>query len=277
MGVSDARTWFHGAVSRLLRVTMRTDKERGSGFPFEVPVIASLETLDLSAQVTFFVGENGSGKSTLLEAIAIAAELPPMGSLVVTEDPTLAAQRRLAANLRLAWGKKSKRGYFLRAEDYFGQQKERARVDARYWRERAEAAMSVPVRSEAEAMLADERGMSDYIGEHDGRSHGESFLDFFRERVSSEGLFLFDEPEAALSPMRQIELLALIIEAAKHASAQFVIATHSPILLSVPAACIYGFDGGGITSVAYDDLEHVRVTRDFLVNREAILRKLTEP
>ncbi len=275
MGVSDARTWFHGAVSRLLRVTMRTDKERGSGFPFEVPVIASLETLDLSAQVTFFVGENGSGKSTLLEAIAIATDVPTAGSDSLAHDPTLAAQRELASTLRLAWGKKSRRGFFLRAEDFFGYQKREAKTTARIIREAREMRAGA-ARSEGDGLLDDERRMGEFIAAHDGQSHGESFLEFFQNRVRREGVYLLDEPEAPLSPIRQLSLVALIALRAE-AGAQFVIATHSPIVLGVPGARILSFDGGRITETAYDDLEHVRVTRDFLLNREAILRKLTEP
>ena len=131
-------------------------------------------------------------------------------------------------------------------------------------------------RSEGDGLLDDERRMGEFIAAHDGQSHGESFLEFFQNRVRREGVYLLDEPEAPLSPIRQLSLVALIALRAE-AGAQFVIATHSPIVLGVPGARILSFDGGRITETAYDDLEHVRVTRDFLLNREAILRKLTEP
>jgi predicted ATPase len=254
-------------MSRLLRLTMRTDRERGKGFPFTVPVIAALETLDLSADVTFFVGENGSGKSTLLEALAIAAELPTAGAAPSVDDPALAAQRELARCLRLAWKMKSRKGFFLRAEDLIGYQRREASTDRRLVREMGESLLGVKAREEGSNPIV-EPGWDTYLSKYDGRSHGETFLDFFDQRIKSEGLHLIDEPEAALSPKRQLAL-ADMIHARARKGAQFVIATHSPILLGLPRATIYLFEGAAIRAAAFEELEHVRITRDVLSDRAA--------
>lgn len=246
-------------------------------FPFSVPTISTLPTLDVNVPVTLFVGENGSGKSTLLEGIAAAAELPSLGVTEVAFDNTLTQQRRLGAALRLAWRPRSRQGFFLRAEDFFGHLRSQARTEARLDREKAELRGTVPVESSDAlgGLHPDEHEAERYIGRYDSRSHGESFLDLFTTRVRSRGLYLLDEPEAPLSPKRQLTLLALVIRAAE-TGAQFIIATHSPILLACPGARIFSFDAPPIHEVAYDDLEHVTVMRDFLNDPERHLRELRE-
>jgi predicted ATPase len=238
----------------------------GGPYPFSVPQIRTLPLLELSAPVTFFVGENGSGKSTLLEGIAAAAELPAMGGSQVADDSTLAPARELGKALRLVWTARSRKGFFLRAEDFFGRLKWLARDDARCSREKAEAAAGVradvPRSASSESSHADERQAGRFIAQYDARSHGESFMDLFA-RVRPGGLYLLDEPEAPLSPRRQIALLGIMLRAAK-AGAQFIVATHSPILLACPGGRIYSFDQTPIAEVRYAELEHVVVTRDFL-------------
>lgn len=261
-------------MSRLLRVRMRDDRERGQGFPFTVPTIASFESLDLSSAVTFFVGENGSGKSTMLEALAIAAELRSFGSEDAALDPTLGPQRELARCLRLGWQLKSKRGFFLRAEDMFGWSRREARTSARIVREASEFQQGIRAVAEEEAPL-EERDWSAHIAAYDSRSHGETFVRLFTERVAGPGVYLIDEPEAALSPSRQLALVGLLLDRVKR-GAQFVIATHSPIVLGTPDARIVTFDGGRIAETTYEELEHVSITRAFLTNRDAVLRNLGE-
>ena len=243
-------------------------------FPFTVPAVRALTTLDTSAPVTFFVGENGSGKSTLLEAIAAAAELPTLGSDEVARDGTLAAQRELAAALRLSWTRRTRRGFFLRAEDFFGYLRREARTDARLERELREAAGLPSATAAPDATdHPDEVAGAAYIELYDARSHGESFFELFRSRVRPECLYLLDEPESPLSPQRQLAFLALLADAAR-AGAQFIIATHSPILLALPGARIYSFDESPIREVAFEELDHVRLTRDFLNDPERYLRHL---
>lgn len=244
-------------------------------FPFTVPSIATLPMLDVNVPVTLFVGENGSGKSTLLEGIAAAAELPALGVSEVASDDTLSQQRRLGDALRLAWRPRSRQGFFLRAEDFFGHLRMQARTDARILREKAEF-FGQRVDHEAAAaggVHVDEWNAANHLRRYDSRSHGESFIDVFSTRVRPRGLYLLDEPEAPLSPKKQLELLRLIVWATEE-EAQFVIATHSPILLACPGARIFSFDSPPIREVHYDDLEHVNVMRDFLNDPESHLRDL---
>lgn len=249
-------------------------------FPFRVPIIAELEQLDFERPVTFLVGENGSGKSTLLESLALASRRVAVGSEDLGRDASLTPQRQLADRLRLVWNRKSARGFFLRAEDFFGYAKrmsalvaeaeeDLAAVDVDY------ADRSAYVRALAGAphakALAEIEGL--YGEGLDAQSHGESFLKLFESRLAPEGLYLLDEPEVPLSPLRQLALLALLRDAVD-AGSQFIIATHSPILLAFPDARIWSCDTAPMEQVAWEDLEHVTLTRSFLNDPERYLRRL---
>jgi len=251
-----------------------------AAFPFSVPVVRTLERLELPTAVTFFVGENGSGKSTLLEGIAAAVGLPAVGSEAVHDDTTLAAQRALASKLRLSWSTRTHKGFFLRAEDFFGFTKYLARLRAEL------QGRLVDIQAEYEGRSAYARGLAAgpvagsladmerrYGIDLDANSHGESFLRLFRSRFVAGGLYLLDEPEAPLSPQSQLGLMAMLKDMVAE-QAQFIIATHSPILLAFPDATIYTFDERPARRVEYEDLEHVRLTRDFLNAPEAFLRHL---
>jgi predicted ATPase len=261
-------------VPHLVRISLKQPPPEGAPYPFAVPQIRTLSPLDVKSDVTFFVGENGSGKSTLLEGIAAAAELPALGSADVAVDDTLVPARQLGAALRLAWSPRSRQGFFLRAEDFFGYHKSQARLDARILRDRTEGrvAPGETLIERTEAIHPDERNAARFVAQYDSRSHGESFMDVFAKRVRPGGLYLLDEPEAPLSPKRQIAFLDLIVRASKD-RAQFIIATHSPILLACPGARIYSFDASPITEVEYAELEHVIVTRNFLNDPESFLPK----
>lgn len=252
-----------------------------NGFPFDVPVVRTLETLELSPGVTFFVGENGSGKSTLLEAIALAAELPTVGSDETRDDATLAAQRALAKHLTMSWTSRSKRGFFLRAEDFFGYAKRLSRMKAEMRDRIAEIEREYEGRSDYAKGLAmgpayASLGAIDgqYGGDLDGRSHGQSFLTLFQARFVPGGLHLLDEPEAPLSPQSQLALMALIHDMLAR-DGQFVIATHSPILLAFPGATIYSFDRTPPERIAFEEIEHVNLTRAFLNDPKSFLRRIT--
>ena len=253
---------------------------QSTDFPFQVPSIATLTTLEFAAPVTVLVGENGTGKSTLLEGVAIATGLPAVGSDRPGSDPTLKPQRELARRLRLVWRGRSHRGFFLRAEDFFGFQKRLAVQRAEHEAELARIDVELANSSEYARGLA--RGPHNAsIGaiEHrygknpDARSHGEAFLNLFAQRLSPGGLFLLDEPEAALSPQSQLGFLAMIRDAIDTGS-QFVIATHSPLLMAIPGACILSFDDPPIRRVGYDELESVALVRDFLQAPERYLRMI---
>ena len=250
-------------------------------FPFSVPSIAQMTSLDVNVPVTCFVGENGSGKSTLLEAIAIASNLPTAGSSdQARTDASLEQQAWLARALKLSWRVRNNRGLFLRAEDFMGFQRllqreraefaetlERMEVDYADRSDYAKTLAMGPLRSSMADM--DRR----YGADPDAKSHGEAFLNFFQQRLVPKGLYLMDEPEAALSPQRQLALLAMIFDLVAE-GAQFIIATHSPILLAFPGARIYSFDDPPIAEVAWEETEHVRLTRDFLASPERYLRNL---
>jgi predicted ATPase len=251
-------------------------------FPFTVPAIRMLEGLLLERPVTFFVGENGSGKSTLLEGIAAAARLPAIGSDDLPRDETLAAQRLLGKALRLSWTSKATRGFFLRAEDFFGFTKRLARERAELLTEMKEVTSQYRAQDRskyaeglaqgplASSLAAMERR---YGVDLDANSHGQSFLKLFQSRFVPGGLYLLDEPEAPLSPQSQLALLAMIGEMVSQ-DAQFIIATHSPMLLAFPDAQIYSFDRVPLQAVAYEALDHVRLTRDFLNAPERYLKQI---
>jgi predicted ATPase len=266
----------------LLRAVARKHPARDPEhrFPFSVPIIRDLGELDVSAPVTFLVGENGSGKSTLLEGIATAAALPTVGSQDVSTDETLTLQRELGRALRLTWHRRTQRGFFLRAEDFFGFTRAIARLrsDLRTrldeveeeYADRSSYARGL-ARGPASASLHELEAR--YGADFDARSHGQGFLLLFQSRFVPGGLYLLDEPEAALSPQSQLALIALLKDMAAQ-DAQFIIATHSPILLAFPGASIYSCDEVPPRRVAYDDLESVTLTRAFLQSPEQFLRRL---
>ncbi len=250
------------------------------GFPWTVPAVRSLPALELQTPVTILVGENGSGKSTLLEAVAIAARAVTAGSAEAHADETLRGVRELAAALRLSWTSRTHRGFYMRAEDFFGYARrlQGLRADLeRGLRQVDEDYADAPdlARSLARSPYLKEIGAlrSRYGDGLDSQSHGESFLRFFQERFVPGGVYFLDEPEAPLSPSRQLAFLALLRQMVTE-HAQIIMATHSPILLAFPDATILSFDEDPVRSVRYEDLEHVTLTRDFLADPRAFLRHL---
>jgi predicted ATPase len=249
-------------------------------FPYTVPVIQTLPVLRVDRTVTFLVGENGSGKSTLLEGIAAAAGLPTVGSVDVKRDDTLDAQRWLGKSLKLTWDRRAFRGFFLRAEDFFGFTKALARERAEMLARLAEIDVEFADRSAKAKGLArlpavsSLKAMEQRYGVNlDANSHGQSFLKLFQSRFVPGGLYLLDEPEAPLSPQSQLALMAMISDMVAQDS-QFIIATHSPILLGFPGAVIYSCDRVPVEVVPFGELDHVVITRDFLNAPERFLRHL---
>lgn len=264
----------------LTRVAFRPPAASGRGFPFDLPALQSIGELTFDSPVTIFVGENGSGKSTLLEALAIASRAITAGSAEAADDATLAGVRALAASLRLSWAKRTHRGFYLRAEDFFGFARRMATLRSDLERGLTEVDEAYADRPELARTLArstflKELGaLRERYGEGlDAQSHGESFLRLFQERLVPGGTYFLDEPEAPLSPARQLAFLALLKQIVAE-DCQVILATHSPILLAYPGAAIWSFDESPIRQVAYRDLEHVTLTRDFLNDPEAYLRHL---
>jgi predicted ATPase len=226
----------------------------GEGFPFDVPAVAGVEGLRLDAPVTLLAGDNGSGKSTLVEAIAGAigfgeegGELERLGERPAVPHKVLggALEPELSDH-------KPRTGYFLRAESFF---------NVAQFVDRGE-------------IFSPDLSLYGDVPLHE-QSHGESFLALAANRFAGEGVYVLDEPEAALSVTGALALLSIVIRAARD-GAQFVIATHSPILLAVPGARVYELGRGGIAECAYDDLDAVRLTRGFLEAPERYLRAALE-
>lgn len=215
-------------------------------FPFSIPALRHGIALDLPTPVTIFVGENGSGKSTLLEALAEICGFNPEGGNRDHYREAREDRSDLAQALRLSWMPKMTEGFFMRAESFYNF-----------------------------ASYLD--GVSDFTA-YGGKSlhhqsHGESFLALFQNRFE-HGLYILDEPEAALSPQRQLAFLRIIHELEVPRHAQFLIATHSPILLAYPGATLYQFEEDGIREVAYQETDHYLITKEFLNGPERILRHL---
>lgn len=253
---------------------------KSEGYPFDVPVIKSMDRMEFDSPVSLFVGENGSGKSTVIEAMAVAIGLPTIGYDNADTDKTLNHVRRLSQCLTLAWSIKTHRGFFLRSEDFFNFTRRLSElkremtlrleeIDEEY-RDRSAYARSL-ARLPYLKSLAETRER--YGEDLDAYSHGESFLKLFQSRFVPGGLYLMDEPEVPLSPIRQLSLISMISDMVKE-NCQFIIATHSPILMAIPGAAIYNFDENPPNRVGYEELEHVRLTRDFLNNPERYLRHL---
>lgn len=229
-------------------------------YPFSLPIIKALKKITFRTQVTFFVGENGTGKSTILEAIAWHAGFGPEGGsknihFKTSEEQNYTPAQSLADQMTLSWRMKPKNGYFFRAESFFNV--------ANYLEHLARTAGG------PEITYAPYGGKSLHE-----QSHGESFLAFFKHRLGTNGFFIFDEPEAALSPQRQLSLLFILHEMCKNPDAQFIIATHSPILLAYPGATIYSCDSDTLTRISYKETQHYRITKRFLDDPESYFQHL---
>ena len=273
---------YHSTMPHHLRTVelRRIPDAAADRFPYTVPVIRTLPVLRFDRAVTFLVGENGSGKSTLLEGIAAAAGLPTVGSVEARKDETLEAQGWLGKSLKLTWDRRAFRGFFLRAEDFFGFTKvlsrDRAELLARLaqidvdFANRSDKARGLAKLPVAAALMDMERRYGINL---DANSHGQSFLKLFQSRFVPGGLYLLDEPEAPLSPQSQLALIAMIGDMVAQDS-QFIIATHSPILLGFPGAVIYSCDRVPVEAVPFGELDHVVITREFLNAPERFLRHL---
>lgn len=232
---------------------VRLEREAVAGFdeyPFSIPSIRHLHRLEFHPAVTFFIGENGSGKSTLLEAIAVKAGFSAEGGDRQLQFSTHDTHSPLYDCLKLerAFGRPAD-GFFLRAESFYN------------------------VASKLENLGS---SFQSYGGKSlHQQSHGESFLAVLKERLQGGGVYLFDEPEAALSPQRQLSVLTLMHRLVFHRS-QLIIATHSPILLAYPHARIYQFRETGVAEVKYTETEHFQITKDFLNRHERMLELLLD-
>lgn len=224
------------------RVFIDWNKVDENSYLRDIKALKSLKEIVLSKSVTIFAGENGSGKSTVLEAIAISYGFNPEGGTKNYCFSTYDSHSSLYKAIRISRGyRKAKWGYFFRAESFY----------------------NVATKEEEYANIA----------KYHQKSHGESFIALVQNQFRENGIYILDEPEAALSPQRQLTLLMAVCECVKNGS-QFIIATHSPILLGIPGAQIITFDDGEIRNCEYEETESYKVTEMFINNREIFLKKL---
>jgi predicted ATPase len=231
-----------------------------STYPFSLNIIKNLQDIHFTTQVTFFIGENGTGKSTLLEAIANNAGFGAEGgsrniSFKTSAEHVYSGTQALADCLTLSWRLKPLNGYFFRAESFYN------------------------IANYLDAMQRECGG--DAYGPYGGKSlhdqsHGEGFFSFFKNRMGPGGFFILDEPEAALSPQRQLSFLVILQQLCKDFNTQFIIATHSPILLAYPNATIYSCDDERLTQIDYIQTQHYQITKQFLNNPKLYIKKLFE-
>src|SRR3984885_198607 len=229
-------------------------------YPFSVPAIAALPEIEIHSRVVFFAGENGSGKSTLLEAIAGHYGFGPEGGNRNLQHDTTEHNHStdsLIRALRLSFDKRTGAGFFLRAENFFN---------------------TATTIDELDKQILGPRILPSYGGQSlHTRSHGETFFTLLEHKFTRNGLFLLDEPEAALSPQRQLSFLILIHDTLRrYKDAQFLISTHSPVLLGYPGAQIFSFDDGHLHEIDYEDTAPLQIVRRFVNDRDSFIEELFE-
>jgi predicted ATPase len=237
----------------LKKLTFRPDDYPVNNiYPFNLNVFRKSPSLDLDTSITFFCGENGSGKSTLLKAITKRCGIYIWKEYGKTRFDYNPYEEELYRYIDIDWADGKKPGAYFSAESY-----EHLATIIDDW-------------------ASCDPGLLDYFGGKSliTQSHGESFMSFFKSRYKIEGVYFLDEPETALSPKRQIEFLKLLTRMITDGHAQFIIATHSPILLSCPGARIISFDGDNLKPISYEETDYFRIYRDFLLDRETYLKDL---
>ncbi|WP_179021342.1 AAA family ATPase [Winogradskyella forsetii] len=257
--------------------TLNINTDRTHPFPYDIPAIKHAKHLDFSNIITFLVGENGSGKSTLLEAIACRLQLPHMDGVGYSKK-SFDAAKTLLPYLELTWQIERSVGFFFRAEDFGDFLNSIHRADTSIASQLGDLGENVPkhivdqMKDSANHQLHHVR--KNFGQELDTFSHGEAYLQIMNQKINSRGIYLLDEPEAALSPARQLTLISFLNQHLKTHNSQFIIATHSPMLLAYPDATIYEITPNGMEKTALEDTEHYTVTKSFLNNPEAFLRHL---
>jgi predicted ATPase len=263
-------------VKHISHISFNTRKT--NRFPLSLPVFHKPFQLSFSKPVIIIAGDNGCGKSTLLEAIAYKLKLPTIGSHSTITDETFAPARELFDLITIHWKNKTPNGMFFRAEDYIGFVRSINGLKNDLNNDIKE--MEEHIRGEglklAQGALRSQINELDsrYNGKLEQKSHGEGFLQIITSRIINNGVYVLDEPEASLSPMKQLSLISLLMHSAEETDAQFIIATHSPVLMGIPNSEIYFINDKGIKTVNYEDTEHYQIYKSFLENRERFLRYL---
>ena len=255
--------------------TINTDKE--NPFPYNIAAVKYAKQLSMDASVIIFVGDNGCGKSTLLESLAMKINLPLIGGMIEQHEGFEAA-RKLQPFINIDWKREVKRGFFFRAEDFsdFVNSIERENV-------KIAGGFSDLIGVVDDSIIERLKESNNYklnemrriYGENmQAFSHGEAYLKILQTRIRGKGIYLLDEPEAALSPLKQLSLISFIMGEIKDKNAQFIISTHSPILMGFPNAMLYEILDDSMQQVDYKETDHYRITKNFLDNPEYYLRHL---
>ncbi len=249
--------------------------ERSHPYPFDIHAIKHAKDIDLSNPITFIIGENGTGKSTLLESIAYRLQLPHIDGHTY-EKKCFDAARRLTPFLEMNWAIQRANGFFFRAEDFGDYLNSVHRQDVNLHNQMLELQDEIPqniiqeMKDNANYQLR--RVRKDYGQELDAFSHGEAYMHIMQEMVTSPGIYLLDEPEASLSPAKQLTFIYFSQSHLEQYMSQFIIATHSPMLMAYPNACIYEITETEMKKTAVEDTDHYSITKTFLNNPKAFLR-----
>lgn len=251
--------------------------ERKAPFPYNINAVKFARNIVLGDRVTIFVGDNGSGKSTLLESLALKLNVPLIGGFI-QNHPGFEAARILQSHMEIEWKRQTNKGFFFRAEDFSdfinSVENENRKIAGDLSELKGVVDDSI-INQMSESMNYSLRRMRKNYGENmQAFSHGEAYLKIMQTRIGDKGIYLLDEPEAALSPVKQLSLIFLIIEMLKSGNTQFIISTHSPILMGTPEATIYEIQEDSMQQVKYEETDHYRITKTFLNDPEYYLRHL---
>lgn len=255
--------------------SLTTDKQ--NPFPFNIAAVKFAKQIALHPRVTIFVGDNGCGKSTLLESIAYAINVPLIGGHIGS-NAGFEAARLLKPHIKIEWVRQNTRGFFFRAEDFSAfidsveREKSKIANDLRELKGQVDDSIIEKMSEGMNFSLFQMR--KDYGENMQAFSHGEAYLKILQTRILGKGIYLLDEPEAALSPLKQLSLIAFILEVLKSKNAQFIIATHSPILMGIPGAVLYEIQEESMLQVDYKETDHYRITKTFLDNPQYYIRHL---
>lgn len=257
--------------------SLNINTEKTNPFPYNVSAVKYAKDLDLSSKLNFFVGDNGSGKSTLLETIAFRLQLPHMDGSDYSKKSFQAAIQ-LSSVLELEFNINRPRGFFFRAEDFGDYLNSVNRADAGLHSKLKSLEGEVPdhiiqeMKDNANVQIHHMR--KNYGQELGSFSHGEAYLKIIHEKIQKPGIYILDEPEAALSPAKQLSLIYQIIGHLENNMSQFFIATHSPILMAMPNSTIFEITEEGMEQTDVEDTDHYRITKSFLNNPDSYLRHL---
>jgi predicted ATPase len=257
--------------------SISVNPDRQHPFPFNIPAIKFAKQITLHEKVTLFVGDNGSGKSTLLESLALYLNLPLTGGYIGAH-PGFEAARLLKPHVQVEWKRQTQKGFFFRAEDFSDfinsveREQNKIRQDLVELKGKVDDSI---IERMSENMNYALFAMRDKYGENmQAFSHGEAYLKILETRILDKGVYILDEPEAALSPLKQLSLMAFILQVLGSNNAQFIIATHSPILMGLPDAIIYEIQEDTMQQVPYKETDHYRITKTFLDRPDHYLQHL---